>query len=86
MPLLSKPKELVVNVTREGQYRVGGRQLNSQELLEALRQAEANNPGRQKVIIYADRLCVWQHVVHVMDLCNQARIRDYVVDVLDDSA
>ena len=79
MPLSSKPKELFVNVSREGRYIVNGQQLDDAALLIALQQAAANNPGRQTVIIRGDKRCPLQFVVSVMNLCNKARIRDYRV-------
>lgn len=78
-PLISRPRELIVNIDQQGNWFVQGRQLNEPELLMALRRAEANNPGRQTVLIRADKRCAWQYVVSVMDLCNKARIRDYRV-------
>ncbi|HVX63953.1 MAG TPA: biopolymer transporter ExbD [Pirellulales bacterium] len=79
MPLTAKPKELFVNIDREGRYVVNGQQQNDAALLGTLLQAAASNPGRQTVIIRADKRCVWQFVVNVMNLCNKARIRDYRV-------
>ncbi|HVW39642.1 MAG TPA: biopolymer transporter ExbD [Pirellulales bacterium] len=79
MPLTAKPKELFVNIDREGRYVVNGQQHNDVALLATLQQAAASNPGRQTVIIRADKRCVWQFVVNVMNLCNKARIRDYRV-------
>jgi biopolymer transport protein ExbD len=79
MPLTSKPKELFVNVDQQGHFIVRGERLTPQQLLAALQQAAANNPGRQTVIIRADKRCVWEHVVEVMNLCNKAQIRDYRV-------
>lgn len=79
MPLTARPKELFVNVDQEGHYVVNGQQLAEPALLATLQQAVANNPGRQTVIIRADKRCVWQYVVTVMNLCNKARIRDYRV-------
>jgi biopolymer transport protein ExbD len=79
MPLTAKPKELFVNIDREGRYVVNGQQQNDAALLATLQQAAASNPGRQTVIIRADKRCVWQYVVNVMNLCNKARIRDYRV-------
>lgn len=86
MPLSSKPKELFVNVSREGQYIVNGQALNDAALLTALQQAAANNPGRQTVIIRGDKRCPLQFVVNVMNLCNKARIRDYRVTTEGGSA
>lgn len=79
MPLTLKPKELFVNIDREGHYIVRAQQLSSAELLALFKQAAAANPGRQTVIIRADKRCVWEHVVEVMNLCNKAQIRDYRV-------
>lgn len=79
MPLTAKPQELFVNVDRLGRYFVSGQLLTQDTLLAALRQASTNNPGRQTVIIRADKRCVWEHVVAVMNMCNKARIRDYRV-------
>lgn len=78
-PLVSKPRELFVNVDRQGAFFVDGRQLDQAELLAALNRAWANNPGRQSVVIRADKRCPWEFVVAVMNLCNKANIRDYRV-------
>lgn len=79
LPVMAQPRDIEVFVDRRGQYFVGDRQFSADELLAELRQAAANNPGRQKVVISADRQCVFQPVVTVMDVCNKAQIRDYVV-------
>ncbi|MGE0607228.1 MAG: ExbD/TolR family protein [Pirellulales bacterium] len=79
MPMVSKPKEFFVNINENGQYYVGGGFVDSGELETRLRQAAADNPGRQTVVIRADKHCVWQYVVTVMDLCNKVSIRDYRV-------
>src|SRR6187399_1015470 len=64
-PLVSKPREMFVNVDQQGSYYVEGRRLAQQELLAALERAWANNPGRQTVIIRADKRCSWEFVVAV---------------------
>jgi biopolymer transport protein ExbD len=79
MPLVARPKEFFVNVDQQGRFIISGRQVGEQELFAALQQAAANNPGKQTVIIRADKRCVWQHVMSVMNLCNKAQIRDYRV-------
>ncbi len=85
-PLVSKPRELFVNVDRQGSYYVEGRQIDNAELLKALERAAANNPGRQSVIIRADKRCAWEFVVGVMNLCNKAHIRDYRVTTAEAGA
>src|ERR1700761_3767071 len=67
MPLTSKPKEVFVNVDQQGHFIVRSEHLTSAELLATLRQAATNNPGRQTVIIRADKRCIWEHVVEVMN-------------------
>jgi biopolymer transport protein ExbD len=49
------------------------------ELVGLLRQAVADNPGRQKVTVRADENVAHKHVVAVMDACVQAGIEDYRV-------
>jgi biopolymer transport protein ExbD len=79
MPLMAKPKELFVNVDREGRMIVSGQEREGSELLAIMQQAASNNPGTQTVIIRADKRCPFEHVVTVMDLCNKAHIRNYMV-------
>ncbi len=79
MPLTAKPKELFVNVSQDGRFIVSGQELGRAELYTIIEQAAANNPGTQTVIIRADKRCPFEHVVVVMDLCNKAHIRNYMV-------
>ncbi|HEX4131207.1 MAG TPA: biopolymer transporter ExbD [Pirellulales bacterium] len=79
MPLTAKPREMVVNVSREGHFVIGGQTITEPQLLGALEQASANNPGRQTVLIRADKRVAWEYVMAVMNCCNKARIRDYRV-------
>ncbi len=81
MPLVSKPSEMFVNIDRGGHFFVNGRELTADQLYNGLRQSAVNNPGRQTVIIRADKRCIWQFVVNVMNLCNKAQIHDYRVTV-----
>jgi len=81
-PLISKPKELVVNVDRNGNYIAKQEPRSPQALLDLLRQEQSNNPGRASVIIRADKQCAWQAVMSVMDMCNKAGIRDYHVSAI----
>ena len=81
-PLTAKPRELVVNVDAAGQYYVSGEQLTLKRLEEVLVIASASNPGRASVIIRADRRCMWEFVVAVMNACNKARVRNYHVSAL----
>ena len=83
MPLSAKPRELFINIDHQGRYFVGGQFVDVATLERELQQAAANNPGRQTVIIRADKRCIWQFVVTAMNLCNKAHIRDYRVTTAD---
>lgn len=76
MARIAKPKELFVNVDREGRIVLNGKQLSPRDLLAQLQQAQANNPGKQTVIVRGDEACPLKHVVAVMNVCAQANIRD----------
>lgn len=76
MPRLAKPKEIFINVDQAGRILLGGKVLTPIDLLAQLKQAQANNPGRQSVIIRGDERCDLKHVVAVMNVCARADIRD----------
>ena len=78
-PLTSKPREMFINIDESGRYYVTGKILQVAELGEVLRTAWVNNPGRQTVVIRADRRCQWEAVVAAMNACNKAHIHDYRV-------
>ena len=78
-PLTSKPREFVINIDREGGYFAGARPVPLEELGLLLRQAAADNPQRQTVIVRADENTAHKFVVAAMDACVQAGIDDYQV-------
>jgi biopolymer transport protein ExbD len=79
MPLTVKPREVFVNIDESGRYFVSGQYIDEAQLEQALLQAAADNPGRQKVFIRADERSDVRHAVTVMNLCNRAGIRDYAI-------
>jgi len=83
-PMTMPPKELVVNVDRDGRYFVRQEQLGEVGLAAQLRQAGADNPGFQAVLIRGDGRAGWKAVARVMDLCNAAKIKDYRVAVVQE--
>ena len=78
-PLVSKPRELFVNVDASGRYSVAGHKLPMAELVPILQTAWVNNPQHASVIIRADERCPWEFVVAVMNACQKANIRDWRV-------
>ena len=83
-PMTMPPKELVVNVDREGRYVVLQQLVNEEELAARLRRAGADNPGLQSVLIRGDGRAGWEAVARVMGLCNAAKITDYRVAVVQE--
>src|SRR5688572_13096249 len=77
MPLTAKPREIFINIDKDGRYFVRSQQVTAQELSEILTQAALNNPASQSVVIRADKRAAWDYVGTAMRLCNQAGIRDY---------
>jgi biopolymer transport protein ExbD len=78
-PTISAHRELFVNVTKDGDFVVDGRQLSLDNLQQKLADAYRTNPGQQRVIIRADRDSRTAHLVAVMNACNKANIRNYSV-------
>ncbi len=83
-PLIAEPRELFVNVDRQGRFFVDGRTIGAVELERALTQAVTNNPANQSVVIRADKNVVFDHVVTVMNLCNKTGVVSYVVTTAGD--
>ena len=78
-PLTSRPREFVINIDRAGNYYAGARPVRLDDLQQLLRQAAADNPQRQTVIVRADEETAHKFVVGAMDACVQAGIEDYQV-------
>lgn len=82
MPMVMRPREMVVNINVDGQYYVAGELHTEAQLAERLERAGANNPGNQPVVIRGDERSHWKYIARVMSLCNKAGIRDYRVAVI----
>jgi biopolymer transport protein ExbD len=84
-PLIASPKEVFVNVDKDGGYFVDGRTLGADEVEQVLRRAATNNPLNQTVIIRADKRVQLDFVVAVMNLCNRVGISDYKITTADEN-
>jgi biopolymer transport protein ExbD len=84
-PLTSRPREVLVNVDRDGAYYLGARPTTLEELRPILVQAAADNLNRQTVIVRADENVPHKFVVAVMNACVEAGIEDYQVQSLEDT-
>jgi biopolymer transport protein ExbD len=78
-PLTSKPKEFFIDIDKTGHFFARGLPTTLESLEQQLAQASVDNPQRQSVVIRADKNCIWNHVVAVMNTCNKLGIGDYRV-------
>ncbi|XZE54742.1 ExbD/TolR family protein [Planctomycetaceae bacterium SH139] len=76
-PMTQRPREVMVDIDREGGFYVNGKALSPAELEETLRRAVASNPTNQMVVIRADAGVPFQPVVSVMDMCNRTGVSEY---------
>ena len=78
-PLIAQPREMFVNIDHQGRYFVQGKIVSGDEVEHILRQAAADNPANQSVVIRADRRVQLDSAVFVMNACNKAGIFDYTL-------
>jgi biopolymer transport protein ExbD len=74
-PLISEPKEMFINIDKDGQYFVTGKILTLDELYQVLKQARVDNPAWASAIIRADRRCIVQHLIAAADACKRTNVR-----------
>jgi len=84
MPMVMRPREMIININARGEFYVGGDKHSEAQLAERLRRSVVDNPGNQTVVIRGDEQADWKHIARVMSLCNQAKISDYRVAVVPD--
>ncbi|NUP97409.1 MAG: biopolymer transporter ExbD [Planctomycetaceae bacterium] len=77
-------EELVINVSREGSFALGGRTLDAAALQRELRAAAARDP-QTPITIRGDRLVHHEDIVRVMDACGQAGLVNLAVGTLEGS-
>jgi biopolymer transport protein ExbD len=70
-PLAMGPKEVVVNVTKEGEYVVVDQTVSERGLIDLLHQMAINNPGTQSVQIRADQETKFKYPLTVIGICKQ---------------
>ena len=79
VPMIGKPREIVVDIDAEGVIYLRGQETSLEELEKQLKVSVASNPTNQSAVIRADRQATFQPVVNVMDVCNRSGISDYSV-------
>ncbi len=74
-PLVATPREIFINIDRDGHFFLGNQQMGPVDLRRQLEQIVTNNPLNQTAIVRADRHCDWQHVATAFDICQRAGIQ-----------
>lgn len=71
---LTMTKELIVNITKAGEYKVAGRDYDEQQLYLIIREAKENNP-QMTALIRGDGQSALRHAVRVMGMCNKVQMK-----------
>jgi len=69
-PVMAMPRELVVNVGRDGKLIVGGQERRIEDIDRLIKIAKSDNPD-QAVVIRGDKQAVLQFAVNVLDMCEK---------------
>ena len=81
-PITSGPKDVIVNVTKDGEYIIEREKLTEGQLLTFLGELAAKNPGMRRVMIRADRDVKFHFPATVMGICIDKKLK-YVTTVLE---
>ncbi len=82
MPMVMKPREMIVNVDDTGEFYLDGELHSEQRLADRFKRSQVDNPDNQSVVIRGNEGAEWKYVARVMSLCNEAEIMDYRVAVI----
>src|SRR5262245_29175498 len=83
-PLTATPRELFVNIDQNGRFFIEGQFRLEEELEHVMKQAAANNPLTQTVVIRADRQADWQSVATAINVCKKVGIANYTAMMADE--
>ena len=81
---LAMTKELIVNITKAGEYKVAGRDYDEQQLYGIIREAKENNP-QMTALIRGDGQSALRHAVRVMGMCNKVQMKYRIAALLQAS-
>ncbi len=79
LPLTFEPKQIFVNIDKQGRYFIDGDLQPLDQVDAHLEQAIANNPLTQTVIIRADKAVELQSYVSIVDICERIGIAHSIV-------
>jgi len=81
---LTMTKELIVNITKAGEYKVAGRDYDERQLYLIIREAKENNP-QMTALIRGDGQSALRHAVRVMGMCNKVQMKYRIAALLQAS-
>jgi biopolymer transport protein ExbD len=76
-PVVAGPNEVIINVTRQGEYVVADRTMSEPNLMAFLHTVAVNNPGRRTVQIRADREVEFRYPLTVIGICKDKKLEYY---------
>lgn len=62
MPMVMRPREMIININLRGEFYVGGEKHSEAQLAERLRRSVVDNPGQQAVVIRGDEQADWKYI------------------------
>ena len=77
VPMTIEPEELVVHIAQDSTMMVRGQGVDLATLEGILRQALADNPVQQTVVLRGDKRVEFQTFFSLVDLCNRLKIPSY---------
>ncbi len=80
-PISTALKEIVINVTSEGEIIVSGRKMEPDDLRAVITSAVATNPD-QKVTVRGDKNAYYSAIVRVLDICKGSGIQEPYLDTV----
>lgn len=82
-PIAAGPKELIINVTKEGKFNISDKFYSEGEMADVLKQAALHPAGKRPVQIRSDQDARVKHPLTVVGLCKQYEL-DYSFTVLEE--
>ncbi len=67
------PGEIIINIRPAGDVVINNQEFNDDDLHKLLKRVSRLFKG-QPVLIRADRLTAYEHIIHVLDLCRESDI------------
>jgi biopolymer transport protein ExbD len=82
-PLSAAPREIIINITQNGDSMVYGRKYEDKELTAMIADA-VHRKSDQTVIIRADERSILKYFAHVAQICKQAGVKEAKLVYLDE--